>query len=473
MVLGNITSEVRTIDNDQFKNRVSNIFKTLQNPPDLKVRYIHKEEICLVYIDGIVDINLCQESVIKPLLNLSIDKLTLHNIINSLTALNIKIQDKEKDVPHYLLNGSLILLKNNSKQFLEIKLEKFEKRDINSPDLEVTLRGPKDGFVEDLSTNRGIIRKRLKSENLKISSINLGTYSNTSVEIYYLDGIADSSLVAQIIPYLKKMKINYMVDSSFIEKYIDQRSLKIFPILLNTQRPDTVICNLIEGRIAILVDGSPDALILPAVFWQFMESPEDYYDLPIFAFFTKVLRLIGLFISITLPSIYVAITTFHWELIPTKLLISFASARSGVPYPVILEIFLLEFIFEVLREAGLRFPKNVGQVVSIVGALVIGDAAVQAGLVSAPTVIIVSLTGISSFIVPKHSFGSSVRLLRFPLLVTSSIAGLPGLLLSFTAIFAHFINSNSFGISYMSPVSKYHTRSTKRWLFSTSYREEE
>jgi len=461
------------MENDLLKNRINAIFNALLNPPDLKVRYIHREEICLIHIEGIVDLDLCQESVIKPLLNLRPDELTLNSIINSLSALNIIIHDKETDIPSFLLNGSLIILESNSKEFLEIQLAKFEKRSINSPEMEVSLRGPKDGFVEDLSINRSLIRKRLKSEDLKIVSLNLGTYSNTSIEVYYLESVADSNLVTQLLSQLKKMETEYIIDSSFIEKYVDRRILKILPIIQNTQRPDTVISNLIEGRLAILIDGSPDVLILPAVFWQFMESPADYYDLPVFSFFVKVLRLIALFFSLTLPSFYVAITTFHWGLIPTEILTSFASARSGVPYPIVLEILLLEFTFEFLREAGMRFPQNVGQVVSVVGALVIGEAAVQAGLVSAPTLIIVAFTGITSFIIPKYSFGSSVRLLRFPLLVTSSIAGLPGLLLSFTVILTHFINSNSFGVSYMSPVSKVHTQSTKRWFFSNSHTEED
>lgn len=461
------------IEADQIKKRVNNIFNALQNPPDLKIRYIHEKEICLLYIEGIVDVNLCQESVIKPLLNLCPDKLTLHNIINSLSALDITIQDEESDIPSLLLNGSLITLESNSNQFLEVRLAKFEKRNVDSPDLEVTLRGPKDGFVEDLSTNRSLIRRRLKSKNLKIVPLNLGGHSNTSLEIYYLNGIADSNLAAQVISLIKEIKIDSNIESSFIEKSIDRRKLKILPIIQNTQRPDTAVSNLIEGRLVIVIDGSPDVLILPAVFWQFVESTEDYYDLPVFAFFVKCLRLVALFFSIMLPSTYVAITTHHWGLIPTELLTSFASARSGVPYPTILEILLLEFTFEVLKEAGTRFPQNVGQVVSIVGALVIGEAAVQAGLVSAPTLIVVAFTGISSFIIPKYSFGASIRLLRFPLLAVSFIAGLPGLFLSFTVIFTHFINLESFGISYMSPVSKVHTRSMKRWFFSNSYTEED
>lgn len=461
-----------TIRSDQLNRRVNTIFKTLRNPPDLKVRYIHDEEVCLVYIEGIVDINICQESVIKPLFNLVKKKLTLYTIINSLTILNFTIQDNENEIQKLLLNGSVILLLCDTKQFLEIKLGKFEKRAIESPDMEVTLRGPKDGFVEDLLTNRTLIRRRLKSENLKITSLNLGSLSNVSTDIYYMDGIADPTLVTKIINKIENMKISSITDSSFIEKYIDGRTLKIVPIIQNTQRPDTVISSLVEGRIAIVVDGSPDVLILPAVFWQFLESPEDYYELPFYSLFVKTLRIVALFLSLTLPSIYVAITTFHWGLIPTKLLISFASARYGVPYPVIIEILLLEIIFEVLREAGLRFPKNFGQVVTIVGALVIGEAAVQAGLVSAPTVIIVAFTGISSFIVPKTNFGSTVRLLRFPLLATASIAGLPGVILSITVILTYFISINSFGISYMSPVSKVHTDSVKRWWFSNRFKKD-
>ncbi len=453
-----------------LKNRINTIFDTLSFPPDLKVRYLYDDEICLLFIDSIVDINVCQETVIKPILSIPSDKLTISNMMDSITAMKIKMQNRESEskIPTALLGGSLIILKNNTELFLDIKVENFEKRTISTSDLEVTLRGPMEGFVESLSSNRSLIRSRLKTEKLKIITLNSGEYSNSAIDVYYIEGLADSSLVAQIQNKLKQMKKEYVVDSSFIEKYLDKRRLKLVPIIQNTQRPDSVVSSLMEGRIAIIVDGSPEVLILPAVFWQFIESPEDYYDLPIFAFFVKILRIIALFLSLTLPAIYVAVTSFHWGLIPTDLLISFASSRSTVPYPIIFEILVLEFTFEVLREAGLRFPKNVGQVVSIVGALVIGDAAVKAGLVSAPTVIVVAFTGIASFIVPKQNFGSSIRLIRFPLLLMSAIAGLPGLILSFSVLLVYFINIKSFGVNFMSPISKVHLKSIKRWWLSTN-----
>lgn len=454
--------------NVPLESRVAVIMNALGNPPDLQARYVHNGEICLLHLEGLVDIHLCQESVVKPLGNIPEDQLALPSIIESLTALRVTIRDDENEIPKHLLNGSIILLNMKANQFLAINLGKYEKRDVNTQEMESTIRGPQDGFVEDLNTNRTLIRRRLKTEELRIVSVHVGTYSNISAEIYYMEGIADPHLVSQIIQKITNLQTKFVPDSSHIEKYLDRRKVKIMPIIQNTQRPDTVVSNLMEGRIAILVDGSPDVLLLPAVFWHFLETPEDYYDLSSFAFFVKTLRLLAFFFSLTLPGIYVAVTTFHWGLIPTDLLITFASSRSGVPYPIILEVLLLELVFEVLREAGMRFPKNMGQVVSIVGGLVIGDAAVQAGLVSAPTVIIVAFTGIASFIVPKHSFGQSARLLRFPLLATSTIAGLLGLFLSFSVILTHFIYVKSFGISYMSPFSKAHGMSIKRWWLSTS-----
>lgn len=450
-----------------LSEKVSNIFEKLNNPPDLKVRYMHKKEVCLLYFEGIVDITLVQESVIKPISEQKSERLSLNKIIESLTSINITILNDQTDILNKLLNGSVILFEDNTEQVLEVNLKKVDKRQIESPDIEVTIRGPKDGFVEDISTNRTLIRRRLKTEKLKIISINIGKYSNIPLELYYLDGVAELDLVRDILNKLHTLKLDYITDSSFIEKHLDRRKVKILPIIENVQRPDTVVSNLVEGRIAILIDGSPDALILPAIFAQFIESPGDYYDNIFFSSFAKVLRLIALFLSITLPGIYVAVTTFHWGLIPAQLLITFASARAGVPYPIIIELLLLEFVFEILREAGLRFPKSLGQVISIVGALVIGDAAVQAGLVSAPTVIVVAFTGIASYIVPKYSFGSTVRLLRFPLLVMATIAGLPGLLMSMTVVMTYFVSIKSFGMDYMSPVSRSHFDSTRRWLFST------
>lgn len=452
---------------DSLLARVNRIADAMQHPSDLLVRYLLNHDICLLYIGGIVDLQLCQESVVKPLLTFSPSSASLQNIIDSLAALNVGIKEDDGNIPQLLLNGSVILISRKHHQIIDIRLAKFAKRSIMEPEMEVTTRGPKDGFVEDLSANRSLIRKRLKTDQLRIESVTLGSYSHTPVEIYYIDGIADQELVKDIIRQIESMNVPFITDSSLIERALDRRKLKFLPIIQHTQRPDTVICNLMEGRIVILVDGTPDAILLPAVFLNFMESPDDYYEMPVFAAVVKLLRLFAFVLSITLPAIYLAISTYHWALIPTKLLISFASSRSGVPYPLILEILLLEFIFEVLREAGIRFPKNVGQVVSIVGALVIGEAAVQAGFVSAPTVIVVAFTGIASYIVPKYSFGTLTRLLRFPLLAVATFAGLPGLLMGFSVIAAHFINTTSFGKPYMSLTSKVHGKSTAAWFINS------
>lgn len=453
---------------NRLQLRVNKIADSLRNPSDLQVRCL-LDGIYILHIDGIVDRNLCEETIIKPLVTLVPNKVSLENILSLVTALNISLSENDDDIPKLLLHGSVILLIKNSSQFLDIKMDKFAHRNIQASKMEFTTRGPRDSFVEDLAINRSLIRKRLKTEKLKIISLVIGDFSNVSLEIHYIEGIADQNLTKRIVNQIKTINLRYITDSSFIERKLDKRKLKIVPIVQHTERPDTLAYNLMNGKIAILVDGSPDALLLPATFWDFMESPDEYYEIPVFSAFVKLFRLLAFIVSIALPSIYVAVCTFHWGIIPTQLLISFALSRSGIPYPVIVEVLLLEVIFEFLRESGLRFPQNVGQVVSIVGALVIGEAAIQAGFVSAPTIIVVAFTGIASYMIPKYSFGSATRLLRFPLLVVASIAGLPGLILSLTVVLAYFINTDSFGVQFMSPVSTVNLRSTQQWIGSSGF----
>lgn len=330
---------------------------------------------------------------------------------------------------------------------------KFEKRAIEEPAAESGIRGPREGFTESLGVNTALVRRIIKDPALKMKPLHVGTYTKTKVVVSYIEGLVDSTLLEEIENRINRIEIDGILESGYIEEFIEDHPYSPFPQVLYSERPDVVSANLLEGRTIIMIDGTPFALIAPVSFFSLFQSQEDYYERFWIGTFIRMLRFLFLAVSLFLPSIYVAITTFHQEMIPTDLLLSIASSREGVPFPAIVEAIMMEFAFEALREAGVRLPKQIGSAVSIVGALVIGQAAVEAGIVSAPMVIVVSITGIASFLIPRYSIGLAIRLLRFPIIILAGFLGLIGVMLAFIILLIHLANLKSFGLPYLSPIS--------------------
>jgi spore germination protein KA len=326
-------------------------------------------------------------------------------------------------------------------------------RNLEEPSSEPVIRGPRDGFIENISTNIGLIRRRIKTPRLKTESITLGELTQTQVVLTYIEGIVSESIVEEVRKRVSRIQIDGIIDSGYIEEFIEDSPFTPFPQVHSTERPDVVAAELLEGKVAILVDTSPFVLIVPMTFWNGLQASEDYYVRWPIATFVRWIRFIFIIIAIFAPPLYVAITTFHQEMIPTNLILSIASSREAVPFPALVEALLMEIIFEALREAGIRLPKQIGQAISIVGALVIGQAAVQAGIISAPVVIIVSITGIAAFTIPRYSFGNGIRLLRFPMLFLAGTLGLYGIVLGSLGILLHVASLRSFGVPYFTPVS--------------------
>ena len=286
-----------------------------------------------------------------------------------------------------------------------------------------------------------------------MKSIEVGKYTKTKVVISYMEGIADHALIEEIENRISRIEIDGVLESGYIEQFIEDSPYSPFPQLLYTERPDVACANLLEGRAVIMIEGTPFSLIAPVSFFSLFQSQEDFYERFWIGASIRALRFVFLVIALFLPSIYVAVTTFHQEMVPTFLLISIASSREGVPFPAIIEAIMMEIAFEALREAGIRLPKQVGSAVSIVGALVIGQAAVQAGIVSAPMVIVVSITGIASFMVPRYSIGLAIRMIRFPIILLAGFMGFIGVMLAFILLIIHLSNLRSFGIPYLSPIA--------------------
>lgn len=429
---------------------------------DIKFRHVQisgESSVVLVYINGLVKTDILDNA----LLGLSIEGVTLgiRDVETNVEALmqhilavaETTIATSIQQVVDGVLNANVAVLINGESKAILVGLTEFETRAIAESSVENSIRGPKETFTESLTTNTSLLRRKIRSSKLKLQSFTVGELTRTPVLIAYIDGVARDSIVNEVIKRIDSIRTDSILDTNYIEEFIDDVPFSPFPLIQNTERPDIVAASLLEGKVAIIEDGTPSALIIPMTFWSGLQTPDDYYERYMYTSFIRLLRFIMVLVSLFLPSLYVSISTYHPELIPTNLLYSIISAREGIPFSAVGEALIMEFMFEVLREAGNRLPKQIGSAVSIVGALVIGQAAVQAGIVSAPMVIVVATTGIASFTIPRYSMGYAFRLLRFPVLILGSIFGLYGVILGALGIAIHLVTLQSFGVPYLAPAA--------------------
>jgi spore germination protein KA len=426
----------------------------------------------MLYIDGMVDVQIVNHSILEPLLqtrelpDFSADNEHLSYLQNDvLVASNVVLINEIKDVLDALLAGFAVVLLEGSDQGLKIAAAGWEDRAVGEPISQTVVRGPMEGFNENLRTNTGLIRKRIRDPHLWIEEREIGRVTNTRVAVVYLEHIVDQEVVNELRRRLDEIDIDAILESGYIEELVQDKTGTIFPTVYNSERPDTVCAALLEGRVAIIIDGTPFVLLVPALFVHFFQSPEDYYQRADISSLIRMIRYLAFFIALLAPSFYIAITTFHQEMLPTNLLISLAAQREGVPFPAFIEAILMELTYEILREAGIRIPKTVGQAVSIVGTLVIGQAAVDAGVVSAAMVIIVSITAISSYVIPENGLSISVRILRFVLMILAAAFGFYGILMVLLITVTHLCSLRSFGVSYMSPFAPYIGKDLKDTIF--------
>lgn len=352
-----------------------------------------------------------------------------------------------------LLFGSIILLIDGCRKFFSITIPTDEGRQIDEPTSQTIIRGPKDGFTENLNSNILLIRKRIRSKNLKVEKMSIGSLSKTTVTLMFMESMSNNDIVQEIRNRLGKIEIDCILDSGYIEELIKDDKYTLFPTFLSSERPDSVVGALMEGKVAIMVDGTPYVLTAPALMFDFFQASEDYYHNFIVSSLLRVLRFIAFFLTLLVPSAYVAITTFHQEILPTSLLVSIAAQREGVPFPALVEALIMEFTFEILREAGIRMPRAIGPAISIVGALVLGQAAVDAGIISAVMVIIVSITAISSFAIPNYEMANAVRAIRFLLVILSGILGLYGILMGLIILTLHLCKIKSISVPYLTHIA--------------------
>lgn len=420
-------------------------------------------DACLVYLDSLTDEARISENILKPLMSpgervAGIDRLGDNltevlgksNITNS--GVNSKV-DNMLDVLSEILYGGTAIFVDGCAEVIITILKEWPQRAVEKSDVESVVRGSKESFTENIGVNTSLVRRRLRTPNLVIEGLNLGRMTNTAIAISYLKGVVAPDLVQEVKSRINRIDIDGILESGYIEELIQDDPYTPFPQMAYTERPDRIASALLQGRVCVFTDGTPMVLFMPVTFGDLVQNPEDYYERYHFATAVRLLRFLGLAVALLLPSFYIAVTTFHQEMIPTQLLISIAASREGVPFPAVVEALIMEITFEALREAGLRLPRAVGQAVSIVGALVIGQAAVQAGIVSPLMVIVVAITGIASFMIPSFNLALAMRLIRFPLMLLAATLGLFGVMTGVLAMLIHLAGLRSFGVPYLTPLA--------------------
>ncbi|PJY99290.1 spore germination protein [Bacillus vallismortis] len=452
---------------------ISRLKRAVGGSADVVIREVRTGEqdnlhMAVIYFAGLVDQKTINESLIEPL----VENQSLHHphavekLLGGTLPLGGVKQEKlwDKLISEFMQGNAVIFIEGCDKALIA-STQGGKERSIQEPGTQVAFRGPRQGFTESLQTNISMIRRYIKNPDLWVEKMKIGSVTHTDVALMYIHGICEEKVLREVRRRLKKIDIDSVLESGYIEQLIEDETFSTFPTIYHTERPDVVAGNLLEGRFAIVVDGTPFVLIAPALFVQFFQSVEDYYSRFDIATSIRVLRILVFFISLVLPAIYVAGTTFHQEMIPTQLLVVIAAQREVVPFPAVIEALTMEVAFEILREAGVRLPRVVGSAVSIVGALVIGQAAVQAGIVSPAMVIIVALTAISSFATPAFAMAISARLIRFLLIIAAAFMGFFGLILGILVMTIHLCSLRSFGVPYMSPLAPFSPEGMKDALF--------
>jgi len=426
----------------------------------------------LLYIEGLADKKTIEEQVLSPLMALARHTGRVENEItaNWLKESNISIGEVKEETYRTelctaILSGMAVLLVDNARVALILSVPGWEKRNVDTSMLEKVIRGPKEGFVETISVNIALIRRRIRDPQLRVRFHELGKRSKTKVAIMYMGDIAKEELVAEVEKRLATVDIDMIHDSSTIETFIEDNPFSIFPQILPTERPDKVAANLMEGRVALVVDGSPSVLVMPVSIASLFQSPEDYYERFIFGTFVRLMRFGVFTIATTLPALYVAMVSFHHQLIPDRLILTLAIGRLLVPFPAFIEAVAMEITIELLREASSRLPGPLGQTIGVVGGLVLGQAAVSAKLASPAMVIIVALTAIATFTVPIYSLSYPLRLLRFPMMILAGIFGFFGIFLVWMFLLIHLCTLESFGSPYFIPLAPLNFSEWKDTMF--------
>lgn len=430
---------------------------------DFKVGVKQNFSLCIVYVDGLINKESVSDFVLESLMEGArglepTPKGVKDNLIELITKGNISITEIEEvstieETIDAILSGETALFIDKYDKAIILSSRGWPTRSINESQSETVVRGPRDAFTETLKVNITLIRRRIKDPNLKVKMVKIGRRSKTDVAVMYIEDIVNDGILGEVFTRLGKVDVDAIVESAILEEHIQDDYYSPFPQIENTERPDSVAASLYEGRIALVVDNTPSVLVVPATIGTIMQSSEDYYTRWVVAGITRIIRYIAAAVAVLAPGLYIAVTSFHPGLLPTRLAFYVAGTRVNVPFPAVIEAFLMEITIEFLREAGTRISGPIGTTIGIVGGLIIGQAAVEAGIVSPLMIIIVAVTTVASFTIPSYEFAAALRFYRFFVMVLASILGLYGIMLGIILMLTHLADLNSFGIPFTSPFS--------------------
>ncbi|UWV46637.1 spore germination protein [Acetivibrio thermocellus] len=463
----NINSE------NSLDNKITVLKNYMSNSKDIKDRRFKvggkNVNTAILFIDNLVDEFMVQDHVIKPIMTNSFEwpqdtgPDAMLEIIKDYMLYGDIVEEvcTIEKMSLGVLDGETLLLVEGSDKGLLINTQNLPKRSIQEPQTEPAVKGPNEGFVESFKDNLALIRKRLKNPNLCVEITNIGKQTNNNAALIYIKGIANDRIVNEVKNKLKSVKNYDVISCEQLMQLVCERAFSIFPLMQWTERPDKAVSSLLEGKVGVIFDNSRGMLIAPVTLTSLMQSPDDYYEKWFIGTVITVIRYISLLITIFLPAVYISITSFHPGMLPTTLLISITGARLGVPLPAFLEALIMVVTLEILQEAGIRLPKVVGQTVSIVGGLVIGQVAVQAGLISPIMVIIISLTAIASFAIPSYSLSLASRVLRVIFMILAAVLGAFGISMGVLYLLGYLCSLKSFGIGFMEPLTPYRFKDWK------------
>ncbi|GKV56585.1 spore germination protein KA [Sporosarcina sp. NCCP-2222] len=450
---------------DDFQHNITLIYEAFSYPTNqsLKTRQFSALQGTmsgiLFFLEGTVEETTVETHVMKPLYELS-DKPEDGKVVDMLAnsvLLTTAIREivRLQDAVHDLLNGNCLILLENEKIAISANTASFEKRVVSEPTVENVVRGPKEAFIESMAVNQSLLRRQVKDSRLICENMTVGDVFSNEVSIMYIKGIADDKLIKEVKQKVEGIQTDVIQNLSILEQFIESRTYSLVPSTLMTERPDRATSFLLGGHILLLMNNSPYALIVPITFWSLFHTAEDQYLRWANVNFIRIISILAIFIAIFTPSIYLAASTFHVEMLPPDLLFAIAATREIVPIPVLWEIILLEFTFEILREAGIRIPSVIGPTIGIVGALILGQAAVQANLVSPIIVIVVAITGLSSFVIQDLSLNFMIRILRFLFIFIANFMGFFGIFLAVACTIAYMSSLKSFNVPFFSPLAPY------------------
>lgn len=451
----------------EFENSLK---KAFFDSDDLVFRAFQSAGVgCLIsFIDGETNKILLEQDVIRPLLSAEIPP-TYENLENIIACAENPEYVTLSDCANKIADGNIIFFISETDKARILNIKQFEKRSIQEPPTSSVLKGPREGFIEDLKTNVTLIRRRLKTPALTVKTISAGRYSATKIALVYVSGIACEDIVEKIKTKIADVSIDGIVDSAYISSFISERKNSIFSQVGNTEKPDVVTGKLLEGRIAIIVDGSPIVLTVPFVLLEDLQDGYDYYSNSWRVSMIRLFRLFGALMTVLLPGAYVALQSYHYHLLPLKFMITLLSATSGIPFPPAIEMLVVLLLFEILNQASLRMPRFLGISLSIVGAIVLGDTAVKAGLISSPAVLVTALSAIGIFCVPDQV--GTLSILRFAFLCVSAVSGLFGITVLLLILVSYLCSMESFSAPYLAPYAPRIEKDLKDALFKAGVQE--